>query len=78
MAMTEYEKAKQWRENLGLSVVQLAEKTGYSVESIYEFERGLKSGSRAEIKPWIWHRYRLLCAGLTAEIKNNKPFAWKA
>lgn len=86
--MTEHQKARAWRESLGLSAEQLAEQIGYTRMSIYWFERGetppnrnAKSGNAAdrEIKPWVLLRYRRACGDLDAQLrgrKKGKEFAW--
>lgn len=82
--MNEYEKAEHWREEKGWSRQQLAEAIGYSALAIYWFERGetpparnMKTGSESrEIKPWVWRRYKMACAGLEAELKRKKEFDW--
>ena len=74
--MTEHEKAKAWRESMQLSIARLSELTGYSIESVYEFERGCKAGTQADIKPWIWHRYKLICAGVHQQLTSGKTFEW--
>lgn len=86
--MTEYQKARAWREHLGLSPQQLAEHTGYTRQSIYWFERGetppsrnAKSGNADDrtIKPWVFQRYRRACGDLDAQLrgrKKGKEFAW--
>jgi len=82
--MNEYERAAAWRASHGLSRQALAEAIGYSSIAIYWFERGetppsrnMKSGSESrEIKSWVWRRYKMACAGLTAELKRKKEFDW--
>lgn len=78
--MNEHDKARKWREaNVGTRE-QLAEKLGYSVESIYWYERGInpprgKHRKQEPIASWVWQRYKLACAGLQAQIEGNK-FNW--
>jgi len=83
--MTEYQKARQWREARGLSLDQLAELTGYGVGSIRWFEKGLtpplrraKSGRPQDrtIAPWVWTRYRLVCSGADRQLRSGKEFQW--
>lgn len=79
---TESEKARAWREKLGITPKELADATGYSALAIYWFERGetpparnMKSGSTSrEIKPWVWLRYKMACAGY--ERSRGKQFDW--
>ena len=82
--MNEFEKAKRWREKAGLTVEELAERTGYSKESIYLFEKGFTYNGRTEklgkikTKPLdkqVWHRYRMACAGVRAAL-NGSVFNW--
>ncbi len=78
--MNEFEKAKRWREKAGLTVEELAERTGYSKESIYLFEKGFTYNGRTEklgkikTKPLderVWHRYRMACAGVRAALNGS-------
>lgn len=76
--LTEFQKAQAWREKQNLSRKELGDAIGYSPISIYWFERGetpparnIKSGSQSrEIKPWVWLRYKMACAGY------KKRFDW--
>jgi hypothetical protein len=78
--MTEHERAKQWRENRGLSAEQLAGLTGYGLRMIFWMERGQSppnaSRGAAEIAPWIWQRYKMMCAGVEAQLAAGKEFDW--
>lgn len=79
--MKEHERARAWREKHGLTPDQLGKLTGYSVSSIYWFERGeapprswgnLK-GRQAHKKPhpikeWVWLRYKRACQGVHLEL----------
>ena len=81
--MNQFERAKRWREKAGLTVEQLAEKTGYSKESIYLFEKGFTYNGRTahdriKRKPLdenVWHRYRMACAGVAAALSGT-AFNW--
>lgn len=85
---SEHQKARAWRERVGLSPEQLAEHIGYTRQAIYWFERGetppnrnAKSGNAADRahKPWVWLRYRRACGDLDAEMfgrKKGQVFAW--
>lgn len=71
----EYEKARLWREALNLTPAELGELLGYSVESILWFEKGMtppRGNSDRAIKPWIWQRYKLCCAGLDAQRRSDQ------
>ena len=80
--MSEHEKAKAWRERRGLSVRQLADLTGYSTISIFWFERGTtpeRPGKTRykDIAEQVWHRYKMTCAAVEAQLKNNnRQFNW--
>ena len=79
--MTEHERAKAWREKRGLSIAQLESLTGYGRRAIYWFERGESppNGTRENAAPvaaWVWHRYRMICAGVDAQLKSGKEFDW--
>jgi predicted transcriptional regulator len=82
--MKAHEQAKSWRESLNLSMAELARLSGYSAVAISWFERGTtpprtnkhvagmaKSG---RIKGAVWKRYRNVCAGIDAQLKNGKQF----
>jgi transcriptional regulator with XRE-family HTH domain len=87
--MTEHDKARAWRENLGLSKEQLARFTGYSREAIHLFERGSTPTrtwstrkAKYKAKPLdfagpVWQRYRNVCAGVQAQIEAKRRFEWK-
>lgn len=74
--MNQYQQAKAWRQARGLSVVELAEQTGYSIETIYVFERGQQPGG-AKIKEWAWQRFKCACAGVDRQLKTGKEFIWQ-
>ncbi len=73
MTKNEHNQARKWREARGLSINELADLTGYSPEAIRWFEKGktppnrnVKGGNAADrtIKPWVWLRYKMCCAGV--------------
>lgn len=75
---TEHEQARAWRKARGLNVKQLADLTGYSIESIYCFERGVASSAgTGPVKPWVWQRYKRACSGLDAELRSGLKFEWE-
>lgn len=74
--MTDHEKAKAWRLAHNLTAAALSEKTGYSIEAIYWFESGVTPRREAP-KPWVWRRYRMACAGVQAEMGQQKEFDWE-
>lgn len=71
--MTPHEKARAWREALGLSQTRLGELIGYSRGSIVSMERG-KDGIGRPIDAAAWQRYRMACAGLAA---GQQAFDWQ-
>lgn len=85
----EYVKARQWREKLELTPKRLAELSGYSVPSIFWFERGLtpprtrkhvagkaKEPRERQIKWYVFARYKLCCAAVEHQLKIGKKFDW--
>ena len=77
--MTRHQQARAWRERNHWTRVQLADMTGLSTETIFWMEKGVAppskrgDGSR-EIKPWVWRRYMLVCAGVESE--KQGAFKW--
>jgi hypothetical protein len=67
--------ARAWRDKCGLSAQDLADFTGYSLEAIYQFERGKRSDG-TEHSEWAWQRYQLCCAAIEQQMKTGKVFAW--
>lgn len=88
--MTPSEKAKAWRLRRNLTVAQLSELTGYSWESIYTMERGIKSAKtwrrdkskrknalpQRPVDPYVWARYKNCCAGVNAQLNGGAEFEW--
>jgi len=74
----EGEKARLWREELQLSVLQLSELSGFSETSIYMFERGARQDGKKLSKhsEFAWQRYQMVCAAVDAELKSGRRFAW--
>ena len=77
---------KNWRESLNLSIADLARLSGYSEVALRWMEKGLtpprtnrhmagkmKSGKIPEA---VWKRYRNVCAGIDAQLKNGQRFNW--
>jgi transcriptional regulator with XRE-family HTH domain len=82
--MTEHDKARRWRESVGLAPAQLAKLTGYSISSIFWFERGLTperkylgqrpaKKNKREIDPRVWLRYKRACHS----VATRQKFDWK-
>ena len=58
-----HKRARQWREDAGLSRAELAKLAGYSQTQIVDFERGAhQDGRRLNLN--AMRRYRLVCAAL--------------
>ena len=86
MKKTEPSQARRWREAASLSVAELADRTGYSIEAIYLFERGVtpernyKNANYRKtdrtIKPHVWLRYKRACEGVNAELTLQQKFDW--
>ncbi|MFA5897738.1 MAG: helix-turn-helix transcriptional regulator [Hyphomicrobium sp.] len=79
--MTEHARAKQWREERGLTLDSLADLTGYTRQMIYWMERGQSPPNAshkkpARVSPWIWQRYKMMCAGVEAQLQTGKTFDW--
>lgn len=70
----EFDRARSWRTEAGLTVQQIADATGFSPESVYKFE------SRVYQTPaYAWLRYKRACGDLDAELNGRKKgevFAW--
>lgn len=69
ITLSEGERAKAWRERLGLSRNALADALGFSPSQIQDYEEGArrgKKGADAVISDAAWKRYRLACAALAA------------
>ena len=70
--LAEHEKARQWREALGLTRDQLSDLTGYSRAQIQLLEGG-KTNQGEDISDVVWLRYRLICAAVMAGLE----FDWR-
>lgn len=78
----EPEKAKAWRVSRGLTMDSLAAKTGYTKRMIVWMEKGLSPPGPnrkepAPTKPWIWRRYKMMCAGVERELRMKRSFDWE-
>jgi len=68
--------AKWWRINIAkLSPQELADLTGYSLQTVYLMERGINSSGQL-VKPWAWRRYKMACAGAYYQILHGVEFDW--
>lgn len=78
-------KARAWRQRHNLSVIELSDLTGYSIESIYRFERGeapprtwsdrKHKQAAGPIPVYAWQRYKRVCQGVEHELQNGE-FDW--
>ncbi len=80
--MTEHTKAQAWREAHGLDRKALAELTGFSVPTIYWYEKGIQPPSKkhegqAATAPWVWQRYKLACAAVDRFLRTGEKFDWE-
>jgi len=73
-------KAVAWRQRHGMTPEQLAELTGYSMQTIYWMERGWAAPKTGEdpqpIKPWVWKRYKMACLGAAAQLHARQEWDW--
>lgn len=83
--MSEFDRAKAWRQSWGFTQNDLGKQLGYSKESIFWFERGLvppgagkRTPKQRQIREWVWLRYKRACAGLDAELRGGAAFDWRA
>lgn len=73
--MKQHEKARRWRKERGLSVKQLAELSGWTPEAIYLFERGITHKGEP-VNEWVWLRWKMVCAGIDAQLRSGVKFDW--
>lgn len=71
--LTAHERAKQWREKLGLSVDRLADVTGFSRSTIFDMESGFQRTTGKPVEPRAFQRYRLTCAAINS---GAESFDW--
>lgn len=91
--MTEYKKARAWREARGLSRERLADLTGYAPETIRKYEQGVtprRSWSKTNmVQPerpitetplgeYAWQRYKRVCQAVELEMRHGSGFEWDA
>lgn len=67
--------AKAWRQRRGLTHEQLAELSGYTLSMIYKFEAGFQRPG-IEHSEFVWQRYRMVCAGIEAQLRSGRVFEW--
>lgn len=68
-------RARAWREKAGLTAQDLADHTGYSLEAVYQFERGRRADG-SDHSEWTWQRFRLCCAAVDTQLKTGRTFEW--
>lgn len=62
----DHARAREWRERMGLSRVELARRTGYSHSMIQNFELGFYRANGKPISDRTMHTYRMACAAVAA------------
>ncbi|MEM1040882.1 MAG: helix-turn-helix transcriptional regulator [Pseudomonadota bacterium] len=67
--MTEHERARQWRENMGLSRDRLSELVGFSASRISEIEAGISRTDGRPVSDGVMQRYRMACAAVALGIE---------
>lgn len=73
----EHARAKFWRQHIArLSIDQLASLTGYSTRAVYLMELGCDAKGK-KIRPWVWQRYKMACAGVHFVAVRHCPFDWE-
>ena len=79
--MKEHEKARAWRKSHGLTLDRLSELTGYTRQTIWWMEQGMvpadRDNPKRQIKPWVWMRYRNICAAVDQHLRTGATFNWK-
>ena len=68
-------RAKAWRERIKLSPQDLADATGYSLEAVYQYERGVRADG-SKLSDWAWQRYQMACAAVDYQKRSGRAFAW--
>jgi transcriptional regulator with XRE-family HTH domain len=70
-----HQRAKAWRERRKLTREQLSELSGYTTSMIYKFEAGFQRPG-IEHSEFVMQRYRLVCAGIDAQLRTGRVFEW--
>jgi predicted transcriptional regulator len=68
-------RAKAWRERVKMSPQDLADATGYSLEAVYQYERGTRADG-TKLSDWAWQRYQMACAAVDHQKRSGREFAW--
>lgn len=67
--------AREWRDSIGISRADLADRIGYPARSIQEFEEGKRAGktpdgeTKGAISDAHWLRYAMACAAFENNLK---------
>jgi hypothetical protein len=69
------QQAKAWRLKRNLTVPQLAKLSGYTESMVWKFEAGYARPG-LEHSEWVWQRYRMICAGIEAQLRSGRAFEW--
>ena len=64
----EHARALAWRKSQGLTRKQLADRIGYCVSAIQNFENGYNNVTKAPINPNDMKRFRLCCASIAGRV----------
>jgi hypothetical protein len=75
IAKSEIRAAKEWRQSRRLSVQQLAELSGYAIETIYFMERGGRPSQPTT--EFTWQRYKQVCAAVDTQLRTGREFSWE-
>lgn len=68
--ISEHEAARQWRESLGLTRAALSDLTGFSQQSIADYESGFQTKG-TPVDPDAFKRYKLVCAAIHSGLSFN-------
>jgi transcriptional regulator with XRE-family HTH domain len=71
----EHQRAREWRERMGLTLRELGELTGYGLKTVWWMEQG-RSSRGEPTKPWVMQRYRLACAAVERKLVAQEEFDW--
>ena len=84
VSKAEIERAQKWRDKSGMTMIELAEITGYSPSAICRFELGTVPASQTmgehAVTPRAWRRYKMICLAvdmLTRAKKDVEDWDWR-
>ena len=76
ISKAEIERARKWRDKAGLTMLQLAELTGYSPSAICRFELGTVPASQTmgehPVTIEAWRRYKMICLAVDMLVRAGK------